>query len=424
MRKKVHLLVVAVCALALAPAADAQLLPGGLPSLPGRLPVVSDVVDGAEDLTTRTAQGVRDLAGLDRLKALLRANPRVLEPDDQGRPVVRGEVLAVSPSPEALQRAFAAGFVEARRERSGDLGIELVTLTPPRGMDARQAVRRLRALDPSGDYDFNHIYAGAGAGVVAVAGLAGTAQSAGGAGGARVGLVDGGLDAGHPDFRGVAIEQRGFAKGAPKAGAHGTAAASLIAARDYGAAGPGARLLAADVYGVGPTGGSASAIVGALSWMSAAKVPVVNVSLVGPDNGALRAAVKALVGQGVLVVAAVGNDGPAAPPLYPASYPGVIAVTGVDKRGRALPEASANGQVAFAAPGAEVRAAAPGGRKATLRGTSFAAPVVAGRLARLTSSPDPAKARAAVAALGRQARDLGAPGPDRTFGAGEVDAGR
>lgn len=422
MRKKVHVLVVAVCALALAPAADAQLLPGGLPSLPGRLPVVSDVVDGAEDLTTRTAQGVRDLAGLDRLKALLRANPRVLEPDDQGRPVVRGEVLAVSPSPEAVQRALAAGFVEARRERSGELGIELVTLTPPRGMDARQAVRRLRALDPSGDYDFNHIYAGAG--VVAVARLAPPAQAAGGAGGARVGLVDGGVDAGHPDFRGVAIEQRGFAKGAPKGGAHGTAAASLIAARAYGAAGPGARLLAADVYGVGPTGGSASAIVGALSWMSAAKVPVINVSLVGPDNGALRAAVKALVGQGVLVVAAVGNDGPAAPPLYPASYPGVIAVTGVDKRGRALPEASVNGQVAFAAPGSEVRAAAPGGRKATLRGTSFAAPVVAGRLARLTSSPDPAKARAAVAALARSAKDLGAPGPDRTFGAGEIDAGR
>lgn len=422
MRKKVHVLVVAACALALAPAADAQLLPGGLPSLPGRLPVVSDVVDGAEDLTTRTAQGVRDPAGLDRLKALLRANPRALEPDDQGRPVVRGEVLAVSPSPEALRRALDAGFVEARRERSGELGIELVTLTPPRGMDARQAVRRLRALDPSGDYDFNHIYAGAG--LAGVAGLAAAAPTAGGAGGVRVGLVDGGVETSHPDFRGVAIEQRGFAKGAPKAGAHGTAAASLIAARDYGSAGPGARLLAADVYGVGPTGGSASAIVGALSWMSAAKVPVVNVSLVGPDNGALRAAVKALVGQGVLVVAAVGNDGPAASPLYPASYPGVIAVTGVDKRGRVLPEASANGQVAFAAPGAEVRAAAPGGRKASLRGTSFAAPVVAGRLARLTSSPNSQRAQAAVSELARSARDLGAPGRDRVFGAGLVDAAR
>jgi hypothetical protein len=120
----------------------------------------------------------------------------------------------------------------------------------------------------------------------------------------------------------------------------------------------------------------------------------------------------------------VGNDGPAAPPLYPASYPGVVAVTGIDGRGRALPEAGANGQVAFAALAAGVRAAAPGGRRASLRGTSFAAPVVAGRLARLSVTPDPAKARAALAALGRQARDLGAPGPDKVYGAGAVDAGR
>nr|WP_232792830.1 S8 family serine peptidase [Caulobacter hibisci] len=399
------------------------MLPGGLPSLPSRLPVVSDVVDGAQDLTTRTVEGARDLAGLDRLRALLRANPRTLEPDDQGRPAVRGELLAVSPSPQAVERALAKGFTVLRRERQGDLGIELVTLAPPRGTDARQAVRDLRALDPDGDYDFNHIYAGAGMAVaVGAAGAAGSAKPPGN--GVRVGLVDGGVDVGHPDFKGVVIEQRGFAKGAPKVGAHGTATAALMAARDYGAAGPGARLLAADVYGAGRTGGSASAIVGALAWMSAAKVPVVNVSLVGPDNGALRAAVKALVGQGVLVAAAVGNDGPAAPPLYPASYPGVIAVTGVDRRGRVLPEAGANPQVAFAAPGAEVKAAAPGGRTANLRGTSFAAPVVAGRLARLAAAPDPVRARAAVQALGRDAADLGAPGPDKTFGAGRIDAGR
>lgn len=425
MRRKIVLPVVAACALVLGPAAAsrAQLLPGGLPSLPSRLPVVSDVVDGAQDLTTRTVEGVRDLAGLDRLQSLLKANPRTLEADDQGRPAVRGEVLAVSPSPRAIEQALAKGFTVLRRERSGDLGLELVTLAPPRGMDARQAVRDLRALDPDGDYDFNHIYAGAGV-AVATGLAAATAPGKPATGGAQVGLVDGGIDLGHPDFRGVAIEQKGFAKGAPRAGAHGTATAALIAARGYGAAGPGARLLAADVYGVGPTGGSASAIVGALSWMSAAKVPVVNVSLVGPDNGALRAAVRALVGQGVLVVAAVGNDGPAAPPLYPASYPGVIAVTGVDRKGRALPEAGANPQVAFAALGAEVRAAAPGGRTASLRGTSFAAPVVAGRLARLASRPDPASARAAVAGLARSARDLGAPGPDKVFGAGQVDAGR
>src|SRR3546814_14600039 len=61
--------------------------------------------------------------------------------------------------------------------------------------------------------------------------------------------------------------------------------------------------------------------------------------------------------RGVSVVAAVGNDGPAAPPAYPASYAGVIAVTGIDGRGRVLPEAGRARHVDFAAPGADMNAA-------------------------------------------------------------------
>src|SRR5207248_11432234 len=107
------------------------------------------------------------------------------------------------------------------------------------------------------------------------------------------------------------------------------------------------------------------------------RTPVINISLVGPPNAVLAAAVKAAIGRGLLLVAPVGNDGPAAPPLYPAAYPGVVAVTGVDGRRRVLPEAGRAGHVDFAAPG-EVSAAAPGGGYANARGTSFAAPIVAG----------------------------------------------
>ena len=81
-----------------------------------------------------------------------------------------------------------------------------------------------------------------------------------------------------------------------------------------------------------------------------------------------------------MVVAAVGNDGPAAPPAYPASYPSVVAVTGVDGRGRLLPEAGRARHVDFAAPGADMNAARSDGGKGRVRGTSFAAPLVAGRL--------------------------------------------
>ena len=411
------------CLLALgagAPPAAAQLLPSpssvvgrtGLP-LP-QVPMTDRLADDANRVVERLTPEGLAAARLDRLAGLVRAHPRALELDERGQPVVRGEVLAVSPSPEALAKAVADGFVVARQTRSEALGLALVTLTPPKGMSARAAVRRLRMLDPTGDYDFNHLYADAGAGGPPVA--AGGASPTGGRHG-RAGLIDGGVANDQPAFAGVKVQQRGFAKGGPRPSPHGTATASLIAAGGVD------ELLVADVYGQGPTGGSAEAIVGALSWMAEARAPVINISLVGPPNGALGAAVRALIAKGCLVVAAVGNDGPAAPALYPASYPGVIAVTGVDRRRKLLPEAGRADHVDFAAYGAEVRVAAPGGRTVTARGTSYAAPVVAGRLARLLDSPDPAGARRAVARLAAEAVDLGAPGADPVFGKGFVEAG-
>ncbi|MCZ3230200.1 S8 family serine peptidase, partial [Acinetobacter baumannii] len=87
--------------------------------------------------------------------------------------------------------------------------------------------------------------------------------------------------------------------------------------------------------------------------------------------------------KGIRVVAAVGNDGPAAPPQYPASYPDVIAVTGVDAKGKALMEAGKPLHLDYAAPGADMVGAVPGGGWEVLRGTSFAAPLVAATLARV-----------------------------------------
>jgi len=413
------------CLLALAAAAPtrAQLLPSPssaplgsglpLPELPERL--LRGVGRTVEQLTPdNLAPEVLAAARLDRLRALVRAHPRALELDDHGQPVVRGEVLAVSPGPDALARLQAAGFTVARQSQADALGLDLVTLAPPKGLSARAAVARAREIDPAGDYDFNHLYADAGSGSLA----AGDAAAPAGGRQGRAGLLDGGVDSGQAAFSGVKVQQRGFAPGGARPSPHGTATASLLASGGVG------EILAADVYGQGPTGGSAEAIVGALSWMAQARAPVINISLVGPANGPLGAAVKALVARGCLIVAAVGNDGPAAPALYPASYPGVIAVTGVDRRRRLLPEAGRAAHVDFAAYGAEVRVAAPGGRTVAARGTSYAAPVVAARLARLSDAADPASARRATARLAETAIDLGAPGPDPLYGHGLVEADR
>jgi subtilisin family serine protease len=147
----------------------------------------------------------------------------------------------------------------------------------------------------------------------------------------------------------------------------------------HGAA-PGAQLLVADVYGGNRAAGSATTIVKALGWLAAHHPQVINVSLVGPPNKLVERAVQIVQSRGIEVVAAVGNDGPAAPPQYPASYPGVIAVTAVDAGGRALPEAGKATHLDFAAPGADMAAALPGQGYTRVRGTSFAAPLAAARL--------------------------------------------
>ena len=314
-------------------------------------------------------------ARLDAVTGLLRANPRELTRGPAGEAVVRDEILAVAPSSDSLAAALSAGFAIAADNIDPALGVRLVTLRPPPGRTLRAALKQLRALDPAGAYDLDAIFTPA-------ASLGPTTilpPATGDAPGARIGMIDTGIALTHADFATAQITPRGFA-GPVIAAAHGTAIASLLIG--HAGAARGAQLFAADVYGGAPTGGSARAIVAAFGWLAAAGVGVVNVSLVGPANRALETVIAAMQRRGTIVVAAVGNDGPVAPPLYPASYPGVVAVTGLDARGRPLPEAGRATHVDFAAAGVG-QAADPAGGFIAVRGTSFAAPLVTGRIATL-----------------------------------------
>jgi hypothetical protein len=416
-------------ALAASPA-TAQLVGGGLPGLPGgglpgNLPDIPRVTRDLPNLGDRALQptlqaATSTLTAVRRVAAerLLRDHRDVVEPDDHGQPVVRGEVLAIGIDTATAERLRQAGYTVRRTSDLGDLGLEAVVLGVPAGKSAIAAVRELRNLDPAGQFDFNHLYIESGnLGRAAVSAAAAIDASS-----LRVGLVDGSVAASRPALANARLVQQAFAPGGARSTPHATAVASLIVG-SRGAI-PRAALEVADVYGPTPTGGSADAIARGLAWLAREKVPVISISLVGPPNLLLGAAVQALIARGHLVVAAVGNDGPAAPPLYPAAYPGVVAVTGVDARRRVLPEAGRGTHVDFAAPGSDVTAAGPAGGFVTVRGTSFAAPVVAARLAALLPTPDPAGAKAAIEALGRQAVDLGAPGPDPIYGRGFVDAER
>ncbi|MFC3070268.1 hypothetical protein ACFODM_13550, partial [Phenylobacterium soli] len=187
-----------------------------------------------------------------QVRELLQFHRDVVEPDNLGRPVVRGEILALSPSSAAIAKAERAGFRIRSDETLPGLGVRNVVLLGPRGISAVEALNRLRALDPAGRYDFNHIYQESGA---VKARAAAPARASGPAAptarGVRVGLVDGGVAAAQPALSGSKLVQRGFAPGGLKPSAHGTAVASLIAGRSgrFRGAAPGATLYVADVYG-------------------------------------------------------------------------------------------------------------------------------------------------------------------------------
>jgi subtilisin family serine protease len=398
-------------AVALASAATAQaqlrLPPLGsslspITRLPG-LQRLDPVVDGAlapVDLAT---------ARLDAVKRLASAHRRELDRDPAGELIVRAELLAQPSSPAARDALQAAGFKPLREEALDGLDEALLVMAAPSGLALADAVARARSIDPSGAYNFHHVYLGSGS--VGAPGAAAssarpTPQAAPGP--LQLGLIDSGIDVAHPSLRHADIRRHGCTDGAHPA-PHGTAVASLMvgAGEHFHAALPQAVLYAGDAYCDAATGGSVEAIARELAWLARQQVAVVNISLVGPPNQILQRLVERAVAQGTLIVAAVGNDGPAAPPLYPASWPGVVGVGAVDGRLRLLPEGARGPQVMFVAPGADMAAAASGTRAfAPVRGTSFAAPLVAGLLAASYQAASPEGARAALVRLAAGARDL------------------
>ncbi|HEY3851148.1 MAG TPA: S8 family serine peptidase [Steroidobacteraceae bacterium] len=405
-----------MAALVAAMTVEAQIrLPAQLPSLP--LPAVQQNL-GALNALNANAGTLQTLSDVRRqaISRLIRANHRLIEADPDGEPIVSGEILAGAIDEETPSRWAALGFTVEHTETVSGVNFRLVVLRVPEHLSTRKALRELREADPQGSYDYNHIYLASGVDLTPVPVAESIAPHEPSASPRiRVGLVDAGLDDTHPAFRGSTIRSWGCA-GKRLPSAHGTAVASLLVA--HGAA----ELHAADVYCGKPTGGSVNLIVAALGWMAEEQVAVINISLVGPKNVLLEHIVGALVARGHLVVAAVGNDGPAAPPLYPAAYAGVVGVTAVDAHRRVLIEAERGPQVMFAAQGADLKAADLAHGYAAVRGTSFAAPTVAALLAPMVEAPDRQRSFDALDTLAKQAVHLGSAGRDLTYGYGLVGA--
>lgn len=343
--------------------------------------------DAAQELRLSKSQA-------DRAALVARASPADYELDRNGALAIRGEVLVAGLDAARLARIERAGFAVLRRSEVSDLGMSLAVVAHG-GLTAARAVERLRQIDPEGSYDLNHVFFESAAAVPERAAPA-TAPTAEDGRAAVVGMIDTGVAAVVDSPRRVRIVRRSLGLG-QAVGPHGTAIAALLA-REPGAV----TIYAADIFGAGPRGGTAELLVGALAWMASQQVPVINVSIVGPFNELVATATGVMIRRGFTIVAPVGNDGTAAKLLYPASYPGVIAVSAADASGRLLPEASRVKRLDFVGPGIAT-VPDPSGRATVVRGTSFAAPIVSRQVADDVRSPDPSSARRAIARLIRLA---------------------
>jgi len=247
--------------------------------------------------------------------------------------------------------------------------------------------------------------------------------------GVRVAVIDSGVDAQHPQLRGQVDRGRDLLHGNPDARqdcvGHGTAVASIIAARPaegvaFQGLAPGVTIVPVRItekeeingqeFG---DDGTPAEFAEAITWAasrSGGNARIINLSVVmTQDNAQVRRAVAQAVADGVVVVAAAGNNGTREkgnPTPYPAAYPGVIGVGAVGPDGTRA-DFSQHGQyVDLVAVGEGVTVAAPVRGHTTQQGTSFAAPYVSATAAlilqrlptltpaqvqrRLTATADPA----------------------------------
>jgi subtilisin family serine protease len=162
------------------------------------------------------------------------------------------------------------------------------------------------------------------------------------------------------------------------AGRHGTALAGLIAE-----VAPSARLLSIEAFADDPSDPGAGvsttlALARALDAAIERKADVINLSVAGPRDPVVGRLVRLALSRGIVVVAAAGNEGPDAPPRYPAAYDGVIAVTATDARDRPYSGGAQGTHVAVAAPGVDVRTTVAEGVVGYVTGTSVSAAQVSG----------------------------------------------
>jgi subtilisin family serine protease len=240
-----------------------------------------------------------------------------------------------------------------------------------------------------------------------------------------VAVIDSGIDVKHPELANTIADS--FDALGSKEGPHfhGTGIAGAIAAhaRLMGSA-PAARILAIRAFGTAANGAESTSyvVLKALDRAVAQGARIINMSFAGPKDPMIERGIAAAASRDIVMVAAAGNAGPKSPPLYPAANPNVIGVSATDSQDGLFAASNRGDYVAVAAPGVDVFLPVPDGKYQMLSGTSFSAAYVSGLVALMLERNPALKPGDVRAIVTKTARDLGAPGRDDLFGAGEADA--
>ncbi|MEW2611105.1 S8 family peptidase [Streptomyces sp. NPDC047880] len=239
--------------------------------------------------------------------------------------------------------------------------------------------------------------------------------------GVTVYVIDTGVRTTHRDFAGRAGHGWDFVgndRDASDANGHGTHVAGTVAGTVHGVA-KKARIVSVRVLDAAGAGTTARVIAG-IDWVTrhARKPAVANLSLGGPRNERLDAAVRASIASGVTYTVAAGNDGRPAGLYSPGSVEQAVTVGATDRED-AKPAFSNHGPALdLFAPGVDITSASAVSdtARATRSGTSMASPHAAGAAAlyladhRKATPAQVGRALTASAANGKvSGRGLGSP---------------
>jgi len=256
--------------------------------------------------------------------------------------------------------------------------------------------------------------------------------------GVVIAVIDTGIDASHPDLAGVVIGGADFSgAGTPggtspvgPSGFHATMVASLIAGQGRITGGvigiaPNAKLLSISV-GLGLEGADTDRqIAQAVRWAADQGADVINLSVSRASRNwpaSWDEAFLYAMEKDVVIVAASGNklDGVSSP-TAPATIPGVISVTAVDREGNASAVSGAEGiGISVAAAGIDMFGSYPNQQAKKWSGSSAAAPIVSGLLALMIEADPSASSSDLIERLISTAKDLGEKGYDKNFGYGLI----